>query len=206
MERNKFVRVIIAVLFGVVGAITTGILLDWPLAPLAGWDVFAVALVGQILFDFARDTPDETAKMARKDAINHSALDTIMLVASLASLGAVFTLLSGQQAGTPHIVFGLISILLSWVTVHILYTLRYATQYYRDKEGGIDFNNKPFKRPRFSDFAYLSFTIGMTYQVSDTVITEYKIRRTILMHALISFIFGVAIIASTINFLVGLAA
>lgn len=205
MAKSRIVRFVIAAAFGVLAAFAVGFTLEWPLAPLAGWDVFVVALVTLIFVDFARNTPDETAAMARKDALNHSALDTIVLVASIASLGAVISLFSGKNTGVAHIVFGLVSILLSWVAVHVLFTLRYVTLYYKDKEGGIDFNDKAFKRPRFSDFAYLAFTVGMTYQVSDTIITDYRVRRTVLVHALISFVFGVVIIASTINFMVGLA-
>lgn len=205
MALNRFVRFALAIVAGIVAAIVTGILLDWSLAPLAGWDVFVIALVALILGDFVRDTPDETARMAKKDALSNSLLDTIVVVASLASIGAVLSLFSATHAGVTHIIFGLISIVLSWIVVQVLYTLRYVTLYYRNEEGGIDFNDKSGKRPRFSDFAYTAFTIGMTYQVSDTNITDYRIRRTILTHALISFIFGVIIIASTINFMVGLA-
>ncbi len=205
MMKNRFVRFSVSTAVGVIVAVMTGYLLEWPLAPLAGWDVFVVALTLQIFADFARDTPDGTAKMARQDALNHSVLDTIVLVTSVASLGAVISLITGKNAGVAHIIFGLVSIMLSWVAVQVLFTLRYATLYYKEDEGGIDFNNKVFRRPRFSDFAYLAFTVGMTYQVSDTVITDYRIRRAVLTHALISFVFGVVIIASTINFMVGLA-
>lgn len=203
MKLSKLTRFIVAVVAGVAAALLTGFLLEWQLAPLAGWDVFAVVLVGLILADFANDTAADTAKMARKDAINYSLLDGIVLLTSLASIGAEVVLISGKNAGTSHIIFGLISILLSWIVVHVLFSLRYAMLYYNDEEGGIDFNSK--ERPRFSDFAYLAFTIGMTYQVSDTAITDHKIRRAALMHAIISFVFGVMIIASTINFVVSLA-
>ena len=205
MKTNRFVRFSIAIVVGAIAAIVCGIALGWTLAPLAGWDIFVVVLSALILKDFANDTPDETARMARQDALSSSLLDAVVLAASLASIGAVISLFAAKGAGPTHIVFGLISIVISWIVVQMLFTLRYVTLFYRDKEGGINFNNPLLKRPRFSDFAYLAFTIGMTYQVSDTVITDYRIRRTILMHALISFVFGVVIIASTINFLVGLA-
>lgn len=205
MAPSRSARFFTAVAAGVLMALAVGMLIDWTLAPFAGWDVFVVALVALILADFAGDTPDITAEMARKDAFRHSAIDIAVLIASIASIGAVVGLVAGKGAGIVHIIVGLVSILLSWVAVHMLFTLHYVTLYYRDREGGIDFNNKLLKRPRFSDFAYLAFTIGMTYQVSDTIITDYRIRRVVLGHALISFVFGVAIIASTINFLVGLA-
>jgi uncharacterized membrane protein len=80
--------------------------------------------------------------------------------------------------------------------------LRYARLYYADPVGGVDFNEDV--RPDFSDFAYLAFTIGMTYQVSDTDLTNRRIRRTALRHALLSFLFGTVIVAMTINIVAGL--
>ncbi|MDQ1394509.1 MAG: hypothetical protein QOF30_3486, partial [Acidimicrobiaceae bacterium] len=53
-------------------------------------------------------------------------------------------------------------------------------------------------------FAYLAFTIGMTYQVSDTNLTSQEIRRTALRHGLLSYLFGTVIIAATINLAAGL--
>ena len=110
-------------------------------------------------------------------------------------------MLTSGSSSLWRIGFGLISIVLSWAVVHTLYTLRYAALYYADQEGGIDFSSG---RPVFTDFAYLAFTIGMTYQVSDTTLKTSAIRKIALQHALLSFIFGTAIIATTINFVAGL--
>jgi uncharacterized membrane protein len=67
-------------------------------------------------------------------------------------------------------------------------------------DGGVDFNDRDRSRlPDYHDFAYLAFTIGMTYQVSDTTLRTQDLRRTALRHALLSFVFGTAIIAVTIN-------
>jgi uncharacterized membrane protein len=81
--------------------------------------------------------------------------------------------------------------------------LRYARLYYTGPDGGIDFNEDG--RPQYSDFAYLAFTIGMTFQASDTDLTTKEIRATALPHALLAYLFGAIIIATTINLLAGLA-
>jgi len=81
--------------------------------------------------------------------------------------------------------------------------LRYARIYYADIPGGVDFNEA--HPPQYSDFAYLAFTIGMTYQVSDTTLRNRVLRRTVLVHALISYVFGVVIVAAGINLIAGLA-
>jgi uncharacterized membrane protein len=59
--------------------------------------------------------------------------------------------------------------------------------------------------PRYADFAYLAFTIGMTFQVSDTDLKTTEIRATALRHALLSYLFGSVILAATINLIAGLA-
>jgi uncharacterized membrane protein len=81
--------------------------------------------------------------------------------------------------------------------VHTIYTLRYAGFYYRSGGTGIEFNQK--ESPRYLDFAYLAFTLGMTFQVSDTNITSSALRAEALRHALLSFLLGVVVVASTIN-------
>jgi hypothetical protein len=80
----------------------------------------------------------------------------------------------------------LASVVLSWAVVHTVFTLRYARLYYLGPDGGVDFNDE--SKPRYSDFAYLAFTIGMTFQVSDTALCSNEIRRTALRHALLSYL------------------
>jgi uncharacterized membrane protein len=63
--------------------------------------------------------------------------------------------------------------------------VHYARLYYSDKPGGINFHDP--ERPRFRDFAYMAYTVGMTYQVSDTEIGLSSIRATVLRHALLSY-------------------
>jgi uncharacterized membrane protein len=85
----------------------------------------------------------------------------------------------------------------SWVAIHTVFTLRYAQLYYSGAPGGIDFNQP--EPPAYVDFAYLAFTIGMAFQVSDTGLQTRKIRATVLRQALLSYVFGVVIVAMTIN-------
>jgi uncharacterized membrane protein len=95
------------------------------------------------------------------------------------------------------------SVVLAWATVHTMFTARYARMYYADAPGGIDFNSD--EAPRYSDFAYLAFTVRMTYQVSDTNITSAAIRAAALRQGLLSYVFGTGIIATMINLVAGLS-
>jgi len=69
---------------------------------------------------------------------------------------------------------------------------------------GIDFGTGAPQLPSYRDFAYVAFTIGMTYQVSDTTLRDPLIRRTVLPHALLAYLFGVVIVAGAINLVAGL--
>ncbi|MFS0718944.1 DUF1345 domain-containing protein [Arthrobacter sp. 1P04PC] len=93
------------------------------------------------------------------------------------------------------------SVVLSWFLVQTLFALRYASIYYRDR-AGVDFNED--KPPRYLDFVYLSFTVGMTFQVSDTDLKTDAIRATVLRQALLSYLLAAIVLASTINLVAGL--
>jgi uncharacterized membrane protein len=106
---------------------------------------------------------------------------------------------ASREAGASLVLISLVALMtvtLSWLLIHAVYTVRYADLYYTS-HGGIEFGGGD--EPTYSDFAYIAFTIGMTYQVSDTAINSRPIRRVALVHALLSYLFGVAIIATTIN-------
>jgi len=103
----------------------------------------------------------------------------------------------GIQAGVA-----VLSVALSWVLLHTLFTLRYASLYYSGVDGGVDFNQAA--PPSYGDFAYLAFTLGMTFQVSDTNIEDHSVRMTALRHGLLSYLFGSVILATLINLVAGL--
>jgi uncharacterized membrane protein len=90
------------------------------------------------------------------------------------------------------------TVVLSWTVVHTVFMLRYAHEYYTPPVGGIDFKSGDYE-PDYRDFAYLAFTVGMTYQVSDTELNRREIRHTLLRHALLSYLFGAVILALLVN-------
>ncbi|MEI7647662.1 MAG: DUF1345 domain-containing protein, partial [Actinomycetes bacterium] len=91
----------------------------------------------------------------------------------------------------------------SWAVLHTIMATRYARLFYAEPKGGIDFNQSD--DPTFRDFAYLAFTVGMTFQVSDTAISNSRIRTALLGHALISFVYATFIVAVTVNLVAGLS-
>jgi uncharacterized membrane protein len=154
------------------------------------------------------DATQTAAHATREDPSKHVIQLTTLgaSVASLIGVGYLLVRASSEQGALKWLSagLGLTTVAISWLTIHTLFTLRYALLYYSDNGGdGIDFNQKP--PPRYSDFSYLAFTIGMTFQVSDTDLTRHSIRATALRHALLSLLFGALILAASVNLVASLA-
>ena len=177
-------------------------------APILGWDVAALVFEVWVWLAVGRmDAAATEAHAAREDPSARTS-DVLLLVANLASLAAVAYVIvdSNNAHGAAAALLAALalgSVAISWLLVQTLFTLRYAVLYYSGTPGGIDFNSD--QPPRYADFAYVAFTLGMTYQVSDTDITDGQIRVAILRQGILSYLFGTVILASTVNLVVGLA-
>lgn len=201
-------KLLVSLGVGTVVGIGAGFLGAGPAAALIGWDLLALTFCTWVWATVWKLDSDMTAAHANRDNPGRDLADLVLLgaaVASVLAVGAVLFEASHQNGARRYTEVGLAlaSIFLSWLVVHTIFTLKYARLYYLGEPGGIDFNERTL--PQYSDFAYLSFTIGMTFQVSDTNIESKHVRRVALQHALIAFPLGTMIIASAINVVAGLA-
>jgi uncharacterized membrane protein len=172
--------------------------------------VTAAALLVWIWREIGGLDAESTRQVATREDASRAAARTVVVLSSIVSLVAVGAALhqarreplAGEVALT---VTAMAAVILSWLIVHTVFVLRYAHQYYGGSDvGGIEFpGDSP---PGYRDFAYVGFSVGMTFQVSDTDISSPEIRATVLRHALLSYVFGTAIIASTINVVAGIIA
>ncbi|MGH8995507.1 MAG: DUF1345 domain-containing protein [Acidimicrobiales bacterium] len=196
-------RVGVAVIAGCVVGPLTALFVAWQAAPLLGWDAAACIFLVWVWGTITGLDAETTAEVAAREDPSTALADLIIIVAGLACLAAVGIVLikaAHSHGGVKALLIGIgvLSVALSWASLHTVYTLRYARAYYRTKEpGGIDFNSDD--PPDFLDFAYVAFTIGLTFQVSDTDIGTKQIRRLALRHALLAFLFGAVILGLTIN-------
>ncbi len=200
-------RVLVSFAAGIAAFAIAWLATPWQAAALVGWNVAATAFIAWIWFTVAGMDAAATAKHAAIEDLSRSTADLILILASVVSLiGVGLSLLeaSDTEGLDKAMIVGVasVSVILSWATVHTVFTLRYARLYYGAGGGGIDFNGD--RAPTYTDFAYLAFTIGMTYQVSDTSIASKAIRRTALRHAYMSYLFGTVVVAMTINVVAGL--
>lgn len=200
-------RVALAAIAGVVVGIVAAFFTVAQAAALIGWDVAAAAFLVGVWLAIGDLDPEGTRLRSIRLDPGRGLADVLVITAGVAILTAVALALAragGAHGGTKAylLAVGLVSVVFSWLSVHTIFTLKYARLYYGDEVGGIDFNEQD--GPDYVDFAYLAFTIGMTFQVSDTNLTAKPIRRTALRHALISYLFGAVIIAIVINIVASL--
>jgi uncharacterized membrane protein len=206
-KHSPGVRVAACATAGALGGAVVAIVGPWWLAPLAAWDVAAGALLGWTWRLLWRSGGEQTAAHARQESPGRANTDLLLLsgsVISLVAVGLVLVRASNEAGLEKGLLVGLavVSIVLGWSVVHSVYTLRYAKLYYEGAPAGVDFNDDEL--PCYTDFAYLALTIGMTFQVSDTDLTSSAMRRLALRHAVLSYMFGALIIATTINLIAGL--
>jgi uncharacterized membrane protein len=205
MTRRQLIRrrnVVASVAFAATLAIALALRASWPVAVSGAWGVAALLIGLAIWPRILRMDAEQTKANARDEDFSRASADLVLLVASVASLIAIFFLVdeAGRRHGAAKVTLAVLAVavvVLSWLLVQTVYTVRYGDLYYGDPIGGIDFNDDD--PPNYYDFLYLAFTIGMTYQVSDTTLRTRAVRKTAIRQALLSFIFVTVILAVTIN-------
>ena len=188
------------VVAAVVGPVTS----SWGGAALAGWLAAATTFLGWTWWAVWRLDEAGTAAHAQREDPSRSVADLVLLGAAVVSLLTVaLVIFRASEAGALQVALGILSVAASWAIVPPLFTLRYTRDYYAAPVGGVDFHDDD--GPTYRDFAYLAFTVGMTFQVSDTDLTSAAMRATVLRQALVSFVFGAVILAVTLNLVAGLS-
>lgn len=207
-RKHVVIRLLVAALVGVAAVLLAGFSSGWTYAPSVGWIAAAcVYLSWTWSVVLPMDAEQTRAHVEPEDPPRGWLTDTVIILASVASLGGVGQLLAaGSKTGAERnlaAAVGVVGIVAAWCVVHTVFSVRYADVYYSNRKKGINFNGKD--DPQFLDFFYLGFTIGMTYQVSDTSLETGQLRRIALAQALLSYLFGAVILAVTINLIVGLS-
>ena len=181
------------------------------LAILAAWDAAGLVLLILSWFNIATANPAHTQQRAAADDPGRNAVYALVLITSAVSLLSATPLVRASKGLDPgesglFLTLSVATVALSWALTHTAFTLRYAHLYYRpDAEGvgGVEFPGG--QAPEYLDFAYLAFTVGMCFQVSDATISSSQIRRTVLLHAVLAFVYNTAILAFVLNLAFGRA-
>jgi uncharacterized membrane protein len=184
-------------------------------AAIGAWDTFAIVILTLDWITILRTPQRKIRELAQQQDLSRLLVFLFVVVTACAALFAVGFLISahkGQPGGHffVHLLLTLTTVISSWALVNTVYGLRYAHAYYGDSDepgvhqhaGGLTFpGDRP---PDYFDFAYFSFVVGMTCQVSDVQITSRRMRRITLIHSVLSFGFNTLILALLINTVSGL--
>lgn len=179
---------------------------DWTTGLTLAWDTFAFTLITLSAITFFTLPQKEIHQQAQiQDEQRTVTFILVLLSIGVSFMGILLQLQDGGKDSTLHRVASLGGIALSWLLLHTIFTLRYAHLYYNEQDEnirprGLDFPGEE-ELPDYPDFMYFSFVIGMTFQVSDVEITSRHIRRVVLLHSFLSFVFNTVIVALTISVL-----
>lgn len=178
---------------------------------LVGWNVGAWTYLALIAVFMLRADHGELRRVAAAHAEKAAVVLTVMVLATLSTLVAIVYELSsaklpGSRHALPHVFLALSTVVCSWLLLPTLFTLTYASLYYRVADGaGLHFpeSDAHFK-PDYSDFAYFAFNIAVALQTADISITTRSMRRLVLLQSVLAFIFNTTILAFTVNIAAGL--
>jgi len=179
-------------------------------AAIAGWNAVAVVILALDWVTILTTPQRKIRELAQQQDLSRFLVFLFVVVTSSAALFAVGFLVSAKKspAGGHFIIYlllTLLTVIFSWTLVHTVFGFRYAHAFYGDSgdpgvqrhAGGLIFpGDRP---PDYFDFAYFSFVVGMTCQVSDVQITSRRMRRLTLAHSILSFGFNTIILALVIN-------
>lgn len=198
-----------AILFGIGSGVAAGLLLRLSDAQsdymVIGWDVGIAVYLGISWYFMMQRTADSIKRRANDIDLPDGQILLFSLVAAGVSLTMIFLLLQSVHQSPDHPLSArpletVGTILLSWVFVHTLFTVHYAHTFYSNEGSarGLQFPEK-CDEPVYWDFLYFSFTIGVAAQTADVSVTSMPMRRLVLTHSILAFLFNTTVLALAVN-------
>ncbi|MDE2412751.1 MAG: DUF1345 domain-containing protein [Sphingomonadales bacterium] len=195
-----------------------GVAIIWQVAHAApagdalviGFDVGAVAFMVSLHSLLREHSAPTMRRRAAENDANRALVLLLTAATSLAILAAISSELPAAKQGQPLAIVKLVGTLaLSWAFTNLIFMLHYAHMHYMPRPdgsgdlGGFDFPGTP--QPDYWDFLYFAFTAGMSFAASDVNVTRGAVRRVVVWHCLLSFVFNIGVLAFSINVLAGAA-
>jgi uncharacterized membrane protein len=170
---------------------------EWQHALMTSFDIAAVIFLVS-LFPLLRD---QSVATMRKHAAENDANRVMLLVISTVVTVAILTAVGSEaQADHPPKLLIIVTLASAWLFSNTVYALHYAHLYYVEgSKGGLGFSGK--EDPDYADFVYFAYTLGMTFQTSDTAVETQSLRRVVTAHSFAAFVFNIGVLAFTINVL-----
>lgn len=198
----RFVMFLVLLMAGLFGFRHFGSAKSMLDAAAMAFDLAAVAFLLSLV-PLVRDA--EVADLRRHAADNDANRALVLAITTIVTM-VVMAAISGElprASGGDRIALAKLigTLALTWLFANAVYALHYAHLFYTSKDGkdaqGVDFPDTD--TPDYLDFAYFSFTLGMTFQTSDVEITSREVRHIATLHSFAAFVFNIGVIAFTIN-------
>jgi uncharacterized membrane protein len=179
---------------------------DWTVNTrlLAAWDVGVLLYLAATSWAMMRASRESIMARAREEDNGAGAVLSLTLAAAVASLAAIALELHGIRDAEPaqssvRLVLAGVTILFSWFFVHTIYAVHYAHEFYGDggERRGLKFPGED--EPEYGEFLYFSFNMGAAAQTSDVTVLSRRMRRLVLSHTILAFLFNTTILALAIN-------
>ena len=199
-------RLVISCLAGAAGFIVLPSMFAASTRALITWDIGAGLYLALAWILMGRASVDHMRWRARLQDDGATVVLVLTVAAAIASIAAIVLELSGLRADPParqglHVGLVAVTFLASWLLVHTSFALHYAHAYYvaidKEHKGPLEFPRQD--TPVYMDFLYFSMIIGMTSQTADVAIASTRMRRLVMAHGMIAFVFNTTLLALTIN-------
>lgn len=201
--RNRFIFFSL-----VLGGVAWGVAILAGLPPtdglMVGWLLHVVAHATWAWKHLGCATPEAMRERTRCLGQGRGTVLGIALLASAVAGGTVMAQLVMQKdAAAWERVLAVLTIIAAWVHVQLLFAQEYAHEYW-EEDRGLDFPGGD-GTPEFTEFLYVATMVGTAGQVSDTPTNKPDMRRLVMIHALVAFVFNAAILAATLEVLGNMA-
>lgn len=200
-------RIVSALIAGVLTALLLPPAISREIRAVASWDGFALVAVASTWYTILTVRPAQISMLAKREDPSRIASMVLVVLGAAASILAVVVLLQSStkmlgQEKIEVIVLALSAVALAWFLIHTVFTLRYAHLYYDapEEQKQLQFPGD-VSMPDYLDFAYFAFVVGMTAQTADVCISGQRMRRTALLHGVMSYAFNTAVVALSIGVL-----
>jgi uncharacterized membrane protein len=173
---------------------------------VAAWDIGSFLFLAATAVTFFLALDRDISADAKQHKEGEWVVFSITVLGAVMSFAAIFLFSKAADHKANEgalLAFVIVTLALSWLTTHVMFAFRYAHEYYsydlggEEIDRGIEFPQDD--RPDYLDFAYFSFVLGMTFQVSDCNITAKKLRRLATVQGLLGFLFNTVILALSVN-------
>ena len=193
----------------VLGLGAGNLLWGWRIGTMAGFALAAFVF----LLSLVPVVRCSDAGSMRRQAEENDANRVLLLALTGAVMAVVLVTVAAElsakkEADTVSKALVVMTLALAWLFSNAVYALHYAHLFYSRNQGGkgdaggLEFEGDT-KEPYYWDFIYFAFTLGMTFQTSDTGISSPRIRKIAVIHSFAAFVFIIGVLAFSINVLGG---